>query len=277
MPILDRTTLGLAEMLLRVAQGAEPAAGPAAATTPPGWEQGLIVDTAYAATAAQLGVLRYEIAKRGLTDSTTIILSAKHAQSPKDLSQLRRIDDGVILNDLNAAWLTLHPATAPLVTFFTDDDVMLLWLSDCSQAAESFAKQYLMSHPAMANLAGQPKSVHNTSVPTSGLSAVYTGKAASALFRAPGVDNRTPDLVGIARVGVVYTGGVKKIAEHGGAAADDLDVPLVVAGAGVRHTRTVTSAVDTTQIAPSILKLLGLNPNGLQAVRIEHTPALPTL
>jgi hypothetical protein len=33
--------------------------------------------------------------------------------------------------------------------------------------------------------------------------------------------------------------------------------------------------VETTQIAPTILKLLGLNPNSLQAVQIEHTRALP--
>jgi hypothetical protein len=33
--------------------------------------------------------------------------------------------------------------------------------------------------------------------------------------------------------------------------------------------------VETTQIAPAILRLLGLSPRALQAVRIEHTPVLP--
>jgi hypothetical protein len=32
--------------------------------------------------------------------------------------------------------------------------------------------------------------------------------------------------------------------------------------------------VETTQIAPTILRLLGLDPSGLQAARIEHTEAL---
>ena len=32
---------------------------------------------------------------------------------------------------------------------------------------------------------------------------------------------------------------------------------------------------ETTQIVPTILRLLGLNPRALQAVRIEHTPVLP--
>ncbi|HEV1992047.1 MAG TPA: hypothetical protein VGR34_04190 [Candidatus Dormibacteraeota bacterium] len=33
--------------------------------------------------------------------------------------------------------------------------------------------------------------------------------------------------------------------------------------------------VETTQIAPTILKLFGPYPNSLQAVQIEHTRALP--
>jgi hypothetical protein len=35
--------------------------------------------------------------------------------------------------------------------------------------------------------------------------------------------------------------------------------------------------VETTQIAPTILRLLGLDPDDLQAVRIEHTRVLPGL
>ena len=53
--------------------------------------------------------------------------------------------------------------------------------------------------------------------------------------------------------------------------------PLVVSGAGVAHDRTVDAHVLTTQIAPSILVLLDLNPHDLQAVRIEHTEVLPSL
>jgi arylsulfatase A-like enzyme len=84
-----------------------------------------------------------------------------------------------------------------------------------------------------------------------------------------------PDLFGIARYGVVYTGGKSKIAEHGGAHADDLDVPLVVSGAATPHGVRVSGPVETTQIAPTILRLLGLNPRSLEAVRVEHTATLP--
>jgi hypothetical protein len=40
---------------------------------------------------------------------------------------------------------------------------------------------------------------------------------------------------------------------------------------------TVTSPVETTQIAPTILAALGLDPNKLMAVQEEHTQVLPGL
>jgi hypothetical protein len=49
---------------------------------------------------------------------------------------------------------------------------------------------------------------------------------------------------------------------------------LVVSGAEVDHLVN-HSSVETTQIAPTLLRLLGLNPNALKSVQIEHTNALP--
>jgi hypothetical protein len=40
---------------------------------------------------------------------------------------------------------------------------------------------------------------------------------------------------------------------------------------------TLTTFVETTQVAPTILQALGLDPNLLDAVRIEGTPVLPGL
>jgi hypothetical protein len=39
--------------------------------------------------------------------------------------------------------------------------------------------------------------------------------------------------------------------------------------------KTVYSFVETAQVAPTILKILGLDPNRLDAVRVEGTPVLP--
>jgi hypothetical protein len=52
-------------------------------------------------------------------------------------------------------------------------------------------------------------------------------------------------------------------------------VPLVVSGIPIANHEVRDGWVETTQIAPTILKLLGLNPNALQAVQEEHTPLLP--
>ena len=41
--------------------------------------------------------------------------------------------------------------------------------------------------------------------------------------------------------------------------------------------RTVTAWVETPQVVPTILQLLGLDPSSLDAVRIEGTHVLPDL
>jgi hypothetical protein len=227
--------------------------------------------------SAQIGAFVQRIAQDGLTNSTTIILSAKHGQSPKDPAALRRVDDSKIISGLDAAWAAGHPNAAPLVAFSVDDDAMLFWLSDHSSQALAFAQQYLLSHSAPANLISDPKGVDSATVASSGLTKIYTGNAVDTLVGAKPGDTHAPDLFGIAQHGVVYTGGVSKIAEHGGAAADDRDVALVVSGAGVQHHATSGKSVQTTQIAPTILSLLGLDPHALQAVQIEHTRTLPGL
>ncbi|WP_312867473.1 alkaline phosphatase family protein [Amycolatopsis pithecellobii] len=218
----------------------------------------------------QVAAITAELRTQGQAADTTIILSAKHGQSPIQPAALTRIDDGPLLAGLNSAWRAAHPGAGDLVAHAVDDDVMLLWLTDRSPAATEFAKSYLLAQPGTGNgIDGKPKPfVH------SGLQTVYAGAAAAQYFGAAAGDVRVPDLFGVADVGVVYTGGHKKIAEHGGAAPDDRDVPLVVSGPRIRH-ETVTGGVETTQIAPTILTLLGLDPVALQAVRVEHTPALP--
>jgi hypothetical protein len=218
----------------------------------------------------EIGALTAELAKQHLADRTTIVLSAKHGQSPTDPAALTRIADGPLLDGLNAAWKAAQPGSGDLVAASTDDDAMLLWLNDRSAAAVDFARHYLLAQNGTGNdITGAPKPFT-----ASGLQAVYSGPS---YFHTSAADPRVPDVVGLARYGVVYTGKKSKIAEHGGAAPDDRDVALVVAGAGVHGHRVVDAPVSTVQIAPSILTLLRLNPNALQAVRIEHTQVLPGL
>jgi hypothetical protein len=73
---------------------------------------------------------------------------------------------------------------------------------------------------------------------------------------------------------VIYTGSLKKQEEHGGFAQDDTNVMLLVSNLSI-HEATVRSLVETSQVAPTVLKLLGLDPKRLDAVRKEGTPVLP--
>ena len=88
-------------------------------------------------------------------------------------------------------------------------------------------------------------------------------------------DARVPDLIGISQYGTVYTGNKKKVAEQGGNNPQDRDVPILVAGGRIEGGDVVNTMVETTQIAPTILRLPGLNPHDLNAVQIEHTMGLP--
>ncbi len=57
---------------------------------------------------------------------------------------------------------------------------------------------------------------------------------------------------------------------------DDTNVALlVVRGDDGQGPAAIPAPVSTTQVDPAILAFLGLSPHALEAVREEHTPALP--
>lgn len=253
---------------------------------PGGVVPGTLLRSALDYVDASIARFTSSIKHDGLADSTTIILSAKHGQSPTDSSALTRVPDSTIIDALNAAWKVTHPTAAELVAFSTDDDIMQLWLSDHTSAAAPFAKSFLSGFTAMGNKVDGT----STSVNSSGLTRIYAGVEAARYFGVATGDSRYPDILGIAANGVVYTGGRSKISEHGGASTADRNVPIVVSnladyswhGDSVdsdnprgHRGRVVARAVETTQIAPTILQLIGLNPKELQAVRVEGTKVLP--
>jgi hypothetical protein len=219
---------------------------------------------------ASLGKMVDQLRKQHLLNSTAIIVSAKHGQSPMDLASLNRIKDGQIIDALNAEWQSQDPQAAqPLVAQGTDDDGMLLWLNDRSQTATDFARTFLLNYnDSSASVDGKP-------VVSAGLQTIYAGSGAAAFIGVPQSDSRVPDVIGIAQHGVVYTSHKAKIAEHGGDDIQDRNVPILVVAPGGAHGKTNSSPVETTQIAPTILSLLGLDPSQLLAVQSEGTQVLP--
>lgn len=111
-----------------------------------------------------------------------------------------------------------------------------------------------------------------------GLGQIFYGPSIETMYNKPGLppngDPRTPDIIVQPNPGVVYTGSHKKHSEHGGFAQDDTHVMILVSNPGW-EAQTVTSFVETTQVAATILQALGLDPGSLDAVQKEGTPVLP--
>lgn len=193
-----------------------------------------------------IGAMVDTLTNRGLLGSTLIIVSAKHGQSPIDRSKRVALDDGgVIAGPIGANF-----------AFSIDDDGALIWLKDNSGTKTAAAVA------ALNGFAGD-----------TGIVEWLSGPLLSLFFQDPATNSRTPDIIGIARTGVIYTGG-SKIAEHGGLNEDDTHVALIVSHPDFDQEQVSTS-VSTAQIAPTILKVLELDPSDLDAVRAENTPVLP--
>jgi hypothetical protein len=198
-----------------------------------------------------IGKMVAELKKRGLYDSTLIIVTAKHGQSPIDPKALLRIPAD------SASLRAPTDILGSLVAGAIEDDVSMMWLADQSQTGN-----------AVSMLSADPTAF--------GGGEIYAGKSLSLIFNDPAMDSRSPDILVTPTVGVVYTGGTKKLAEHGGFAHDDRNVMLLVSNPRLAPA-TITSPVQTAQVAPTILEALHLDPRHLKAVDAEHTAVLPGL
>jgi hypothetical protein len=213
---------------------------------------------------ASIGAFVSELQKQGLFDSTLIIITAKHGQSPIDptryVSQLINATSPATLLS-NAGYLPYSESTNnPTGIGPTEDDVSLLWLA--SSANTNAAVAILEANPSM--------------VPGIGLGQIYYGQSLALNFNNPTDDPRTPDIIVTPNVGVTYSGSTSKLAEHGGFAHDDTNVVLLLSYPTFLP-RTVSTVVGTAQVAPTILKALGRNPSALEAVQVEGTPVLPAV
>ena len=104
---------------------------------------------------------------------------------------------------------------------------------------------------------------------------IYAGESLKLLLNDPRKDPRVPDIVIQPIPGQIYAAASSAfIAEHAGNADTDRNVQLLVCHPALSPT-LIRFPVQTSQIASSILKSLGLDPNSLDAVRIEETPVLP--
>jgi len=201
---------------------------------------------------AALGRMLNALDAQQLTDSTLVIVTSKHGNSPVDRTELRLIDPATLLTTVNSV-------QAGLAAQITDDTNALIWLRDRSRAADVAAA-------LQANAAAI------------GAESIYVGSTIDELFNGElaGNPSRRPDVIVEPVNGVVYAAPNAKLADHGGFHDQDLRVPLVVVYPR-RDAASVATPVSLRQIAPTILHALHLRKNDLDAVRLEHTPKLPGL
>jgi hypothetical protein len=234
---------------------------------------------------AAIGQMVDALQDQGLLRSTAIIITAKHGQSPIDTNRFFPIPgnsgtNGMPPSAVIASFLPAVYSNPANGLGIAEDDISQLWLTN---PANTVAAVNLLETAGVSS---------GSDASTIGLGQIFFGASITTMFNAPGIpkdldpccsvpkpgelDPRTPDIIVAPNVGVVYTGSLKKQSEHGGFAHDDTNVMLLVSNPSIKG-RTDTSFVETDQVAPTILRLLGLDPDALEAVRIEGTPVLPGL
>ena len=231
---------------------------------------------ALAHTDASLGRVVAELRARKLLESTLIIVSAKHGQSPVDKSTVAMeiaalgdvTDPAGFVSAGDSGYDEGTQAGGHLMT----DDVGILWLQSPAHTADVVTE--LTTHAAAIHADALPAGTVFTS-------SVTSGTALAALFGDPAGSDavaqaRAPSVFIQPNAGTIYSSSSKKRAEHGGGTVDDTAVALLVSRPSIAKAR-VTTAVHTTQVAPTILQQLGLAPSGLQAVAAEGTASLPGL
>ncbi|MGA2171108.1 MAG: alkaline phosphatase family protein [Terracidiphilus sp.] len=208
---------------------------------------------------ASIGDILNALRQRGIYDDTLVIVTAKHGESPIDPALY--VADGantpatLLSNVIPYSESPLNPTGIGA----TEDDVSVLWLSP--GASVTSAVELLENNAAAI-----------------GLGQIYYGPTLALNYNVGGLgpwqDPRSPDILVTPNVAVTYSGSTTMIGDHGGFAHDDTNVILLVANP--RFTaQTVSAQTATTQVAPTIVKALGLDPRALDAVRAEGTPGLP--
>ncbi len=203
-----------------------------------------------------------ELQEKGLYDSTLIVVTSKHGQSPIDPTRyVPQLNVGTSPATLlsNAGFIPDSESTIGSGIGPTEDDVSLLWLKNSSDTDASV--KLLEDNASATGIA---------------LGQIFYGQSLAINYNDPTKDPRTPDIIVTPNVGVTYTGSTKKQEEHGGFSHDDTNVILLLSNTSFQRS-TVHAEVGTAQVAPTILKALGLDPWELDAVRAEGTSVLPAV
>jgi hypothetical protein len=209
------------------------------------------------------------LAAAGLSESTAVIVMAKHGESPQDPAH-RNIQSiaasGGIPTLLAGQGLTpITTGTLKATNYkITNKTAALIWLGN-----QALTQQIAAALIASSNLPGNPLNIAQ----------VLYGSSLQQYFPDPALDAAPPDIIVIPNLGTNYespTAAPPVAAEHGGFNENELHVPITIVHNTVKH-GIVRSPVTTMQLAPTMLNLLNIDPRSLQAVNSEGTAVLPQI
>jgi len=210
---------------------------------------------------ASLGQMYDALESRHLLNSTLFIVGAKHGQSPIDVTKLHMLkgsSNAYATADVTDPVDLLSNGGVP-VAQETADDVSLIWLQNHADAAK-----------AVSILSADQAGINSTKIQT-----LYHDGELKEMWGDPAA-GRVPDIIIQPVPGTIYSASAKKQSEHGGFAPDDTNTLLVVSNPRLEQ-KVIDKPVTNMQVAPTILKALGLDPHKLVAVQREHTRILPGL
>ncbi len=238
---------------------------------PGGYKDGAGTPTDVLAYALQktdeaIGDMIQALKTQRIYESTLFIVTSKHGQSPINPVKVNKpghfadLVAGLKDSTTDPGGIAIGVAagcSTGSCGFVQDDDIALIWLKDQSETPAAAA--YLNENAAALFI-----------------DEVLSGEELKLRFKDPGTDSRTPDILVQPVYGTIYTTSGKKNAEHGGFSFGDTNVALIVSNPNI-HAAVVKTPVATSQVAPTILELLGIEPDTLKSVRVELTPVLPGL
>ena len=190
-----------------------------------------------------------ELKTKQLYDSTWIVVTAPFGLSPRD----QRRQHPMPLSLVRAA---VESAGSGLMANLTGGSTAMIWLRDSHNTSA-----------VVRALSGRAAAL--------GIEDIYAGPRLALTLRSPANDTRMPDILLQPVFGVRWTAADNTLyVPHGGMLDEETHVALLVSGAQLTG-RSDPTDVPTTQLAPLLLRALGLEKFDLQALHQEHSPALP--
>jgi hypothetical protein len=205
--------------------------------------------------------------KAGIYDSTLVVVTAKHGQSPINPAKL--VKPGHFADLVCTVSNCATTEGAKIITdagnncpegpcgWVQDDDIGLIWLPD--QSKTGVVADYL-----------------NRNAKALFIDQVMSAETLKLKFNDPLTDSRTPDIIVQPVYGTIYTkSSSNKVAEHGGFSVGDTNVGMILSNPVLNQGLVVKTPVLTSQVAATILQALGIDPDELESIRKEGIAVLP--